>query len=472
MKIPKIISNSAVYSVVAFFQKCIMFFLLPLYTHYLTPEDYGVMNVVISLTTFLSIFILFSLTSTATRFYYMNRDISYAKKLWGTLILLVLINSVVIGSLIIIFHRYVIDFAIGDIPFYPFVFVGMLNTIVSPLYLFFQSYLQTIQDGKRYAVNALLHFTIQVALTVFFIAYFKLGVIGVLLANLITTALFFIYSFFFFLRLKLKWRIDKEIASSAVKYATPLLPHHLFAWSSGTIDKLMLNSLSSTSTTGLYSAAQQFGNIVGMIEVGVNRAYTPWFYDKISKGSTAVIPKLSQILVLGYCTLALAISLFSREVLNFMVAESYRSVWVYIPFFCYAQVFQGVYYIFSNYLFYEKPKNVFYCTFISALVIVVFNFMLIPRIGIAGPVVSSAIAMVIRSIVCIYMARKTECYVKTDILSLIIPIILFFALSMLTFPLAKLNLFVSVLLKCLIILLVVLSLLKKYSFEFKSLFIK
>ena len=80
------------------------------------------------------------------------------------------------------------------IEFYPFLFIALLTTIVNPLYLYFQTYLQTIQDAKRYAINMLTNFGINVSLILILLIIFNKGVLGILYANLITAILFFLYS--------------------------------------------------------------------------------------------------------------------------------------------------------------------------------------------------------------------------------------------------------------------------------------
>jgi len=250
MRIPNLIKNSAIYSFVTVLQKGIMFFLLPVYTAFLSPQDYGVLNVVTSISSFISIFVLFSLNASATRFYYQNKDPEYSKNLWGTLTSFVVVNSIVIGTLFISLHRYFIDPFIGEINFYPLMFFGIVNVILSPLYLFFQTYLQTLQKGSFYGINSLIYFIFQVSLVILFLTIFNLGVLGVLLANVITSVVFFIYVGFVFLK-KIKLGIKRIILKPALIYALPLLPHSLAAWTSGVLDRLLLNDMAGKAQTGL-----------------------------------------------------------------------------------------------------------------------------------------------------------------------------------------------------------------------------
>ena len=84
MAIPRILRNSGLYSFVSFLQKGAAFFLLPVYTAYLTPEDYGTLSVIQALVSFFSIFLLLSLDGAAARFHFFfcrsvfqSKDLGY-----------------------------------------------------------------------------------------------------------------------------------------------------------------------------------------------------------------------------------------------------------------------------------------------------------------------------------------------------------------------------------------------------------
>ena len=194
MRLPKLLQNSAIYTLIQILQKGISFFLLPVYTAYLTPSDYGVLGVATSISSFLAIFISLSLSSAATRFYYRNgKDEDYCRKVYGTVAATVVLLSLVIGGLCLLFHKYLLDPLTGDISFYPFMLLAILHTIVTPLYTLYQDYLRARQNGLHFGINSLSNFVLNVALIVVALSVFHLGVVGVLLANLITAIIFFIY---------------------------------------------------------------------------------------------------------------------------------------------------------------------------------------------------------------------------------------------------------------------------------------
>ncbi len=75
-------------------QRGISFFLLPLYTHYLTPQDYGILAVVMTLNGFLAILFTWSLPAAVGRFYFDFRDQpELLKEFWGTVVMTILVLS-------------------------------------------------------------------------------------------------------------------------------------------------------------------------------------------------------------------------------------------------------------------------------------------------------------------------------------------------------------------------------------------
>ena len=409
MRIPKIFRNSIIYTIISVLQKGIMFLLLPIYTLYLSPSDYGVLGISSSITSFLAIFTTLSLGAASTRFYYNNKgDGIYVKKLYGTIVTTVCINSIIVGGIFILLHKWLVDPIIGTIPFYPFIFLGILNVVVTPLYLYYQEYLRTLQSGYQYGINSMCQFLILVGLNLVFMVVFHMGVVGVLTANLITSIIFFIYSFAVFSR-KITWGIDKPILKDGLKYSLPLLPHALANWSNGTIDKLLVNGIKSQADAGLYNLSQQYGSVLSYIVSGVNQAYVPWFFGKVEEGEKGigVIKKFAEAVVSITSFIALIMAIFSKEILALAIHNpAYFNVWMVVPCVVFAYVFQCIYYFYVNVLFLKDTKDVFKITVLCIVINVLMNLWLIPIIGFIGCGVAFLITYISKSIIAFFFAKR------------------------------------------------------------------
>lgn len=433
MKLPNILKNSALYSFTTLLQKGAAFFLLPLYTAFLTPEDYGIVSVVTSVSTFMAVLIMMALNGAATRFHYRNTDENYRKVLWGTISTIVIISSLGWGAVFFTFHKYLVDPFIGEVEFYPYVVIGLTNTIITPLYLLFQSSLQARQQALHYSINTLSNFLVQVGLAIVFIAVFKMGALGMLLANVITALIFFVYVLIMYIP-KIKMGIDRKVAKDAFAYSLPLLPHQISLWSAGTIDRLFLNGYKGKAVTGIYSVGQQFGNVIGTIAHSVNQAFVPWFYQMVETGEEGCrkIEKMGLFAVIGYSLIAFAISLFAPEILRVMVSEKFRDAWQIMPFLNFAFVFHGVYFFFINILFLENTGQVFLVTLSAMVVDVILNILLVPVWGVWGCSVAFFVTYFSRALFALILSRRKNKDILYNYMAMMSVPILFLALSFTT----------------------------------------
>lgn len=407
MKIPKILQNSAIYTIIMVLQKGISFFLMPLYTAFLSPADYGVLGVVSSVSSLLSVFITLGLEAAAARFYYKNnKDEGYAKRVYGNVAIVILMNSLLWGSIFIGGHKWIVDPIVGDIEFFPYVFIGILNVIVTPMYLLYQNYLQTKQNAAHYGVNSLLCFLLQVTLTVLSLAVFDLGVFGVLLSQLVTSIVFFIYVAISFLQ-KQSLRLERPILKDCFKYSLPLLPHTIANWSNGTLDKLLVNGIRSQSDAGMYNVGQQYGSVMAFIANAVNQAYVPWFYEKVNEGSHG-LKRITQTAEAAVCLIsfiAIAMSLFAEEIFGIMISNpAYDGVWKIAPCIVFAYVFQSIYFFFVNVLFLKDTQVIFIITIASVAVNIGLNLLLIPQWGYVGGALACLLTYFTKSVMALVVS--------------------------------------------------------------------
>jgi O-antigen/teichoic acid export membrane protein len=352
----------------------------------------------------------------------------------------------------------------------------LLTTILNPLYLLFQTYLQTKQDGKSYGINASFYAVLNIALTVIFLTVFNLGILGILYANLITSAVFLVYVLFYFVP-KISVVYSKTILKKSLKYSFPLIPHSLSGWIIAMIDKLFINSLVNTAQVGIFSIGFQFGNIVNIITSAVTQAYAPWFFGKLEQGKEGIkdIVKFTEIMTVVYSILGFAISLFSQEVLELLVTEKFREGWRVIPFISFAYVLNGIYSFFIATLFIEKTKFVPIVTFSSAILSVILNLVLIPQYGYMGSAIASIISLGVSSIIALLFSLKFRRDINHKWGKMYTIVLVFFALSLVAFIPNNLNILSILLIKSalfLLVFIIVFYIYKKSINNLKGIFIK
>ncbi|MEG0308661.1 MAG: oligosaccharide flippase family protein [Clostridium sp.] len=453
----RLLRNSGIYAIVQILQKSIGLILIPVYTSLMDPSTKGISDTVLALVSVLGIFFSLSISAAVIRFYVdYKEDKNKLNEFWGTCITFVALNSIIMGGIFILFKRVLIEPFATNIEFYPYILLGMISTILNPVFTIFQTTLQAKEESRRYAGNNLAYFIVNISLNILFVVGFRLGSLGILLALAITEIIFFIYTLIKFIP-TITITIKKTYLVQALKYSLPLLPHSLSGWAVSMIDRLFLSNLTGVASSAIYSIGSQFPNIINVLTQAVNQAYVPWFFERMKNKAEneAEIVKMSEILAIVYGVLAMGMSLFGPEIFKIMVNEAYFSGWTVIPFLSFAFVFNGIYYFFVNPLFFNKKgvKFIAIGTFTGAILNSILNVILVPKFNIIGASVASMLSSMVSCILIYYIAKKIE-PINFSIIRLFCITFIFLLIGMSSFLLTSLSFWMSILVKILIVLFV------------------
>ncbi|MGD9927193.1 MAG: lipopolysaccharide biosynthesis protein, partial [Sphaerochaeta sp.] len=225
----KVLRNSLIYTFNNLLLKAFNFLLLPLYTAFLTPQDYGVTNLLASFTQVSTYLIAFSLYSATIRFYAdLKGDGQRLKEFYGTMLCFVALSGLVFLGMFLIFQKFLLAVFFQGIPFYPTVLLGLVALLGTSLYTMYQDILKGMQLAKKSAITSLSYFFLQVALNILFVAILKFGANGVLLSLVISNAVAIVWMLFDLGKHHLFcFCINKQLLREALHYSIPIIPHNL-----------------------------------------------------------------------------------------------------------------------------------------------------------------------------------------------------------------------------------------------------
>lgn len=435
----RVLENSFLYIISSLLVKTIGFLLLPVYTRFLTPEDYGVTNLVNSFNQVATFIVAFSLYSAVVRFYAdYKEDREKLKRFYGTVIVFVMISGTTFIVLGIIFKDLMITWFFKGVSFYPIVLISLLSITFVSLHTVHQSIMRGIQQGKKLTKVNLITFAAQLCLNLFFVCIIRLGAVGVLLSSFIINIAYFI---FMIIDLKknnlISFSFDKEILKESLIYSIPLMPHNLSTHIASFASRIFINSSDNLASVGLYSISSQFGTIIDLVQSSVNHAFAPWFYEIMNacdRKSKQEIADFSNVLLAAYSLLYMIIGLFSQEAVILMTNKTYVLSWTVIPIFVIAYSIKSVYYFYVNILFYYKDasRKLFIATITGSLADILLSYYLVPKYGMYGAACSFLIAKVIVVSIVVAISKKYEDigYRVAKMLKIIVPSLLFMAFGL------------------------------------------
>ena len=166
----KLILNSVIYSFSGLLIKCFSFFLLPIYTAYLTTEDYGIINLSSSFLNTMGVIVTFSLFSAVMRFYVdLKDDERKLKRFYGSVILFTCISGGIWTGLLIFLQDPLSKLVFSGTAFFPVVFVSVISLVFSCLHTIYDNILKSQQKASKASILNIAYFLVTVSLNIFFV---------------------------------------------------------------------------------------------------------------------------------------------------------------------------------------------------------------------------------------------------------------------------------------------------------------
>ena len=407
-----IVTGSSAYTAAYALTQATGFFLIPIYTRYLTPDDYGIISVLGAVVALGAAILGMGVYAPQVRYYHEFReDPKSAGELLFAINVLVIGVGVAVCLLLTGFGEPLFRLLIRDdtILFVPFVVIAIWNAFLGTVNQLVPSYLVATKQFFGGAALQFARFVITVSLIILFVVGRREGALGsikgVLFGHVVALAAFYwMYARHFTLRLR---RIHVR---NVLAMGLPVMVHGMAFAVMVSADKLILKAYLPLSSVGLYSLGHKFGLVMSVIVLSVNRAWMPNYYELMDDDGIdrrAEIRRVFAVWLAVIGTLCIAGAALSRDVVGVITGEAYHGAWVVIPVILLAYFFQGLYFFLSGPIFFFK--RTLYLPFITVAVAILnigLNLLLIPRMGIMGAATSSLVSFATFALVSWLVARR------------------------------------------------------------------
>ena len=400
-RIRTLFKHSIIYGIGLFLKKAIGFFLIPLYTHQFTHAQYGKLAILYLYSGILIIFFQLGLNDAFFKQFteknYDTKDI-YSRffffRLFYTslfLIIFVLFSKTIAGTLLNFGDGYLIQLATITI---------WIESLSTPSLLT----LRIKNLSKTFVTVNTVRFILNCAFNILFVLYFKMGVGGVMVGNLLS-GIFFFFLLYPVLKNNLIKNFNWKPLKDLLKYGLPLLPLSFLLLGLDLGDRWIIKFVSGLEATGIYTLGYQFGAVMGILVYGFRISWISFFFNNPEEKETFAH---ATIIFVRLCLILWGVlSFFTREIFNLMVAPEFVSAIPIVPVIAFSYILFGLEEIFTAGFFIKsKTSLLFPIVFISFFLNIIFNLILIPYIGIMGAAISTFLSFFIFSLVSYYIVQR------------------------------------------------------------------
>ena len=400
----KHLKEFSVYTLIGFFGAGVNFLLMPYLSHYIVPEDYGLLSMILS---FISLLIpLVSLVANGlinVEYFKLKEKKEFAS--FFTSIQIIPLVPAMLSLLVALLFPVTIG-SFFEIPANKSYWMP-LAVIIATLSIYFETllaYTITAQNTTGYSIFYIAKTTVDVVLTILFVTVLKMGWEGRLYAYLITIITSFIASLLYFKQqLLLSRHIQWKYVRMGLVFGLPLILHTIGKFVINQSDRIFIAKMVSLEEAGIYNIGYQVGTVLLLLVNAAGNFYGPFLYQRLSNLTEATkreIVKYSYIIV-GVLLLALiALTLFAPLFFAWLVDEKYGGGTAYVFWVGLSYFFWGIYIIFSSFIFYSrKTKFLGYLAILNVLLNVALNYILIQKFGALGAAYATAISFFVVALI-------------------------------------------------------------------------
>ncbi len=344
----KFFRSAAVYGTVGALRSFGEFLLLPLYTRYLLPAEFAVFDVTLVYLAILTVFVSFELTNGAFRFHFDANDYNYHRRLASSVTIYL---GCVAGAafLITLALAPTLSTALFGTPAYHSLFIlAGLFLVIQSIYTYPLNMLRLQNRPGIYSVISLIQVMISLGGAIMFVAAFRLGVEGLLLAKVLS-GLPTLIGCLWIQRKYLRPIIDLSLIRKLLTFCAPLIPAGSAVWLVNAFNRTALLHFTDLTQTGLFALASKFTIVVTLAVMAIQLAWPQFAFGRLRESrARQTFAKIFSYYTAGALWLVLIISLLGDDLLRLQSATAYLAAARLIPPLALGMLFYGCFYLFMT----------------------------------------------------------------------------------------------------------------------------
>ena len=403
-----LLTHSSVYGLGTVVSRLVAFVLLPLYTRYLTPKDYGVLETIEVSSGIVGIVITVGIIRGLSRFYYESEDIRERNRVVSTTYITYAALGIVSFPFLLYLSPYLSIILFQSQDYASFFQIGFASLVIGVMVDIGMMVLRLQKKPLIFVSITTSRLLLLIFFNIVFIVHFKLGVLGILYSSLIVRSLYSVIITTVILW-KTKVRFSLKLSKDMLRYSLPIIPSRLANTCVKRSDKYFILLYISVADMGVYSLALKFGNVIhNLLTIPFNLAYIPRRFEIMKRdGAKETYAKIFTYYMFLVTYVGLGVSMLIPEILHVMVTPKFLGAAKIVPLVVFSMIILGSHYHFEfGILHAKKTKYLAYINVGCAFVQLGLNAFLIRLYGVWGAVVASTIALGLQAYLLFVVSNK------------------------------------------------------------------
>lgn len=380
-EIVRILKHTAIYSFSNIIGKAIGFLLIPLYTRYLIPEDYGTLELLDVSINIVGMFVGLGLGTAVARFYANCDKLEDKRKVVSTALLILIVLTMGFLALVWPFSHLISQIVLGDVHLVAYVQISIATFALNAIWEIPLVYIRVLERSLAYSLVSLAKLAVSLSLNIYFVVFLKMGVLGILYSALISATIFSLLLTGWCIK-DVGFRLDFKIGWSMVLYGAPLILNSLGMFIIHFGDRFFLKYSATLSTIGVYSLGYKIA--MGIVAFLIGQSFSMFFSVRCftlikEEGGEEKFAHIFVVYTYFLLVVCLFLSFFSYEMIFLIADIKYIESYKIVSIVSFAYFFREVSEFFRYPLLIKgKTEVIGFFTILSSAFCVVSYWIFIP----------------------------------------------------------------------------------------------
>lgn len=388
----KVLKSGSIYFSFSIINRVIPFLLLPILTRYIDPAGFGVISVVMTISSLAMPLLGFCSNSVLYQKFYTFEALELSEFFKASY--KIIFFSLIVSTFVIVICSSQFKVWLGISSDWLFLAVmcaafGMVTTLTMSLY---QLQSKPFLYGMMQTASALLNFSTAVILVV----YLELSWEGRIWAMVISAAILCAVAVVACRRhlFVFTGKVKQSQLMSILRLGGALMPSAISGWVIAMSDRLFLATMTSLEIVGIYAIGASIGQVTDMLLSSIAQAYLPHIYKHAKEGGTenarAIVRSIYYVIGLSILV-GTSVAIAGPIVISLLLDEKYHEAQGVVPWICLSYVLFSIGAIFQALLLVEK-RNLLtvYTSVVSVATSILANIYFIGHFQMMGAAIASA----------------------------------------------------------------------------------
>lgn len=402
-----LLRDGSLYTATAIAGRMLSLLTVPIFTRYLTPADYGVVDLLTYLALFVPLLVGLALDQAVARFYADAPDDEERRRIASTVLLYFVFGLLLVALLAMMAADVVATGLLHGETDVATVRMAMVFLWLNAVFFITNNQLKYMFKARLYALSNLGNAVVGAVLAVAFLSVGEMGVLGVFLAQSASLALFTLVSLF---AARSAYRIVFHLATlrRLLQYSLPLVPATVAFFVMQYVDRYVISELRGLEEVGLYGIGARVAGLVNLILWGFQSAWYPLIMrNHASPDTPRQVATIFSYYVLATGTMLVLVSLFAPEILRVLTTPDYYAAYQYVPLLIAAAVLCSI----ANYFSFglqiaRKSMQRMYINLAVIVVNIAAAVLLVQQFGAMGAAIAAFISFSVLAVVSLGFSQR------------------------------------------------------------------